>query len=58
MKLTPVVNFTNILQAALTSIFFGQKLQTQTVIKEKLQKNTALVYFSGPLKNTLNLWQY
>jgi len=34
----PVVNFTNILQAAFAPIFFGQKLKSQTVIREKLPK--------------------
>jgi hypothetical protein len=38
MKLTPVVNFIKILRAAFTPIFFCQKLQSQTVIREKLRK--------------------
>ena len=36
MKLRPVINFTNILQAAFWPIFFCQiKLQTKTVSREK-----------------------
>jgi hypothetical protein len=37
-ELTPVVNSTNILRAASEPMFFCQKLQIQTVIKEKLCK--------------------
>jgi len=33
----PVVNFINISQAAFLRLFFCQKLQSQTVIREKLQ---------------------
>jgi len=36
VKLTPVVNFINILQAAFALIFFCQKLPSQTIIREKL----------------------
>jgi len=35
---SPVVNFTNILQSAFAPILFCQKIQTQTVIREKLRK--------------------
>jgi hypothetical protein len=35
MKLTPVVNFINILKAAFAPIFFCQKIQIQTVTREK-----------------------
>jgi len=35
----PVVNFFNILQAAFEPIFFCQKIQRQTVIRENLQKS-------------------
>jgi len=35
MKLTPVVNFIHILQAAFAPIFLHQKLQSQTVSREK-----------------------
>jgi hypothetical protein len=38
VKFSPVVNFINILQAAFGPIFYGQKLQSQTVIREKLCK--------------------
>ncbi len=38
-KLTPVVNFINILQAAFVPIFLRQKLQSQTVFREKLKKH-------------------
>jgi hypothetical protein len=39
MKLTPVVNFINILRAAFALIdFLPKKLQSQTVRREKLQK--------------------
>ncbi len=34
----PVVNFINILQAALKQYSFVKKLQSQTVIREKLPK--------------------
>jgi len=34
----PIVNFTNILRAAFSVIFFQQKLQTQVVSTEKLCK--------------------
>jgi hypothetical protein len=40
MKLTPVVNFTHILRAAFALIFFCQKITSQTVIREKMRKNT------------------
>ena len=36
VKLTPVVNFTKILQAALLQFHFVKKLQTQTVSTEEL----------------------
>jgi len=39
MKLIPVVNVINILQTAFLLIFFCQKLQSQTVTRENLQKN-------------------
>jgi hypothetical protein len=39
---SPVVNFINILRPVFTPIFFCQKLQCQTVIREKLPK--ALLY--------------
>jgi len=38
MKLTPVVSFINILQAAFALIFCAKKLQSQTVTREKLFK--------------------
>jgi len=38
IKFTPVVNFINILQAAFAPLFFCQKIQSQTVISEKLRK--------------------
>jgi len=39
--LTPVVNFANILQAAFAPVFtFAKKLQSQTLSREKLSKNT------------------
>jgi hypothetical protein len=34
----PVVNFINILRAAFVQILFCQKIQSKTVIREKLQK--------------------
>jgi len=34
----PVINFINILRAAFAPIFFHQKLQSQTVIREKLRQ--------------------
>jgi len=38
MGLPPVVNFSNILRAAFAKIFFRQKLQIQTLSREKLLK--------------------
>jgi len=38
MKLTPIVNFANILQTAFRQYYFAIKLQSQSVIREKLQK--------------------
>ncbi len=38
MKLTAVVNLTNILRAAFMLIFFCQKLQSQTVIRGNVHK--------------------
>jgi len=40
VALLPVVNFINILRAAFASIYFRQKLQTQTVSSDKLSKNS------------------
>ncbi len=40
VKLTPVVNFINILQAAFVPIFLHQKLQRQTVTKRKAAQST------------------
>jgi len=37
MTLTPLVNFTNILQAGFLPIFFQQKLESQTLSKDKLR---------------------
>jgi hypothetical protein len=37
-KLTPVVNFINILQAGFVPIFLLQKISNQTVTREKLPK--------------------
>jgi hypothetical protein len=59
VKLTPAVNFINILQAAFAPIFFCQKLQSQTVTREKLH-NTLLYKKSRKkmlvkLKSGLNL---
>jgi len=42
MNSNPAVNFVNILQAAFVSIYFAKKLQSQTVIREKLCE--ALLY--------------
>jgi len=38
VKLSPLINFINILQTAFASIFFAKKSQSQTVIREKLCK--------------------
>jgi len=38
MKLTPIINFTNISQTAFRQYPFTKKLQTQTLHTEKLQK--------------------
>ncbi len=40
-KLTPVVNFINVLRAAFAPVFFpfAKKFQIQTVTREKLSKN-------------------
>jgi len=53
MKLTPVVNIINILQAAFEPIFFHQKIQIQTVIREKVSK--ALSYIKGAHKMLMKL---
>ncbi len=53
MKLTHVVNVTNILQAAIASIFFPQKIQSQTSIRETLCK--ALLYKKGVRKMLVKL---
>ncbi len=39
MKLTSIVNFTNIIRAAFAPTYWCQKIQSQTVTREKLQKN-------------------
>jgi len=46
-------NFSNILQAALASIFLLQKIQSQSVIREKLPKT--LSYEKGVLKMLVKL---
>jgi hypothetical protein len=56
VKLTPKVNFTNILQAAFVLIFFCQKLQNQTVSREKLHKT--LSYKKAARKLLVNLTPY
>ncbi len=38
VKSTPAVNYMNILRAAFATIYFHQKIQSQTVIWEKLRK--------------------
>jgi len=38
MKLTPVINFINILGAAFVHLFFCKNLESQTVIREKLRR--------------------
>jgi len=43
VKLTHVVNFTNILRAAFALIFLQQKLQSQTVNREKLAAQSTFV---------------
>jgi len=40
-RLTPVANFINILRAAFYQYSFAKKLQSQTVIREKLRKRCA-----------------
>jgi len=39
VKLTPGVDFINILQTTFAALFLSQKLQSQTVTREKLQKS-------------------
>jgi len=39
VRLSPFVNFTNILQAYFAPIFFHKKIQNQTVSREELQKS-------------------
>jgi len=48
MKLTPGVNFIDILRSAFAPLFLRQKLQSQTVIIEKMQK--ALSYKNAFIK--------
>jgi len=49
----PVANSTNILQAALAPIFFHQKLQIQTVRREKARK--ILLYKKAACKMLVKL---
>jgi len=49
------VNFINILQAAFALLFFCQKIQSQTVSKEKLLKT--LLYEKVALKMLMKLTQ-
>jgi hypothetical protein len=51
--LTPVVNWTNILQAAFALKFLDKKLQSQTVSKEKFQKT--LLHEKGTRKTMVKL---
>jgi len=60
MKLTPAVNFINILRAAFAPILFCQKIKSQTIIREKLHKTlkmlmklTSVVNFSNILQSLL-----
>jgi hypothetical protein len=43
MKLTPAVNFINILRAAFAPILFCQKIKSQSIIREKLHKTREMV---------------
>jgi len=53
IKLTPVVNFTNIYVQIFCQYSFIKKLQSQTVIREKLQE--ALLYEKGICKMLMKL---
>ncbi len=53
MKLTPVVNFINILRAAFVPIFFQQKIKGQSAIREQLQR--ALSVQKGACKVVMKL---
>jgi len=53
VKLTHGFNFINIYQAAFAPIFFSQKIQSQTLIREKLHKK--LLYKKGKSKMLMKL---